>query len=375
MFGWRPGSDKDPVDPARLLCELVPSGCPEPPAEDGVALATVQVLEGRHLGDVDECAVRTRIFSQRVLVELITCLMTKVAECCHQPTLRVDTVAVFTAEGQDLALVAPAAPIVIPAGLHGQGFQTRFSRGVAPASVTTVDESTTPDQATVLVVRRDPAGPGTPVPGLVSLPAPDLVRWELPDAPFQVGTTYDVTIFGDPTAGRPTIQAGDDAERLDGNPVGLPSGDGTEGGDFTFVITCEAMPDTGLKVARVQMSTSAAAGPVLQDPGSPIQVPVSAKPTGFRVTFTEDGIVAGRDGERGIGSRGRGPDRAAGDLPLRARHVERRLIIEGNQGQGLEIPNRWRPGRNFPPQVLREVHAESLVVERPRGKCRRRVFG
>ncbi len=276
------------VDAARPLCELVPSSCPEPPSDDCVALATVGVLEGHHLGEVDECAVRTRIYSQPVLVELITCLMSKVAECCHQPTLRVDTVTVFTAEGQNRPLVEPRTPVVIPSGLHGQGFQTQLSRNVAAASVTTMDANTAPDQATVLIVRRELEGPGRPIPGLVSLPAPDLLRWELPDGAFDAGATYDVTLFGDPTGGRPTIVAEDDAQRLDGDPVALPSGDGAEGGDFTFVITCEVRPVGGLKVALVQMATSTPPAPALQDPAVPISVSVAAKPTGFQVTFTED---------------------------------------------------------------------------------------
>jgi hypothetical protein len=51
---------------------------------------------------------------------------------------------------------------------------------------------------------------------------------------FQPGE-YEVTLFGDedPDGKRPAITA-TDGTRLDGEPLGLPSGDGTPGGNFTF---------------------------------------------------------------------------------------------------------------------------------------------
>jgi hypothetical protein len=44
-----------------------------------------------------------------------------------------------------------------------------------------------------------------------------------------------VTLFGDPAQDHRAI-AEPDGHRLDGEPVALPSGDGAEGGDFTFAI-------------------------------------------------------------------------------------------------------------------------------------------
>lgn len=57
---------------------VTPGRAAEPPGDEGIPIATVEVLDGQHLGAVDECGVRARIYSQATLLEIISCLVSKI---------------------------------------------------------------------------------------------------------------------------------------------------------------------------------------------------------------------------------------------------------------------------------------------------------
>jgi len=65
-------------DPHVVLCHLTQGQTAELPQDEGIPIATVEVLDGQHLGAVDECGVRARIYSQATLLEIISCLVSKI---------------------------------------------------------------------------------------------------------------------------------------------------------------------------------------------------------------------------------------------------------------------------------------------------------
>ena len=67
-------------DPHVVLCYLTQGQTAEPPQDEGIPIATVEVLDGQHLGTVNECGVRARIHSQATLMEIISCLVSKIDE-------------------------------------------------------------------------------------------------------------------------------------------------------------------------------------------------------------------------------------------------------------------------------------------------------
>ena len=64
-------------DPKVVLCQLTQGDMAEPPQDEGIPIATVEFMEGQHLGAVEQCGVRTRIYSQATLLEIISYLVTK----------------------------------------------------------------------------------------------------------------------------------------------------------------------------------------------------------------------------------------------------------------------------------------------------------
>jgi len=47
-----------------------------------IPLAVVQLQPGGRIGTVEVCAVRERLYSNEVLLELILCLADRIEECC-----------------------------------------------------------------------------------------------------------------------------------------------------------------------------------------------------------------------------------------------------------------------------------------------------
>ena len=50
----------------------------EPPQDEDIPIATFEILDGQHLGAVDQCGVRARIYSQVTFLEIISCLVSKI---------------------------------------------------------------------------------------------------------------------------------------------------------------------------------------------------------------------------------------------------------------------------------------------------------
>ncbi|HEY5186816.1 MAG TPA: hypothetical protein VIM19_18385 [Actinomycetes bacterium] len=284
----KPGHQRAPVDPMRLLCELVPNDCPEPPTEDCVALATVVILEGQHLGDMAECAVRTRVYSQPVLLELITCLMTKVAECCDRPTdtLRIAAVDLVTGTAVGGSLTSPADPITIGFTAEPTGFRLTFDQAVDQGTVT-VFADVPQGAASLLVLGPGGEGGQVAVPGRLSWESAEAVVWRIDDPGTMPPGTYDVTVFGDDDRNRPPV-ADPAGHRLDGEPLGLPSGEGSEGGDFTFKIIVTEVAPARLQVARVQVRAETGDDTTMQNPAEPLLTQTMFEPWGFQLWFIED---------------------------------------------------------------------------------------
>lgn len=67
-------------DPKVVLCQMSQGATAEPLQDDGIPVATVEILDGQHLGAVDQCSVGARIYSQATLLEIISCLVSKIHE-------------------------------------------------------------------------------------------------------------------------------------------------------------------------------------------------------------------------------------------------------------------------------------------------------
>ena len=65
-------------DPHAVLCHLTQAEAAKPPGDESIPIATVEVLDGQHLGAVDDCGVRARIYSQATLLKIISCLISKI---------------------------------------------------------------------------------------------------------------------------------------------------------------------------------------------------------------------------------------------------------------------------------------------------------
>lgn len=78
------------------------------------------------------------------------------------------------------------------------------------------------------------------MPGSIIAEDDRVTRFEIVDVDeiFPVGT-YPVTLFGDedPSSRQRPVITDEYGVRLDGEPWELPSGDGTEGGNFVFKFT------------------------------------------------------------------------------------------------------------------------------------------
>jgi hypothetical protein len=97
-----------------------------------------------------------------------------------------------------------------------------------------VDFSGVPDPATVELEKSVlVTSGGTPVPGDLSWPSANKLRYELPlNEPRFAAGTYDVVLRGDDPDAISSLAAGDN---LDGEPnPSWPTGDGSPEGNFAF---------------------------------------------------------------------------------------------------------------------------------------------
>ncbi len=160
--------------------------------------------------------------------------------CDLAPPLKIKRVAFYDTEYEHRGdLQNPTATLQIDPGSDSVSFITvEFNKPFDGDTITTGEGATT---STFLVSAAD----GTEVPGEILFDAPGEIEFRSgygvvfhSEEAFQTGVEYTVTLIGgeDPASERPTITA-TDGTRLDGEPLGLPSGDGTPGGDFTFKFT------------------------------------------------------------------------------------------------------------------------------------------
>ena len=73
--------EPEPFDRRRVLCKCTAGPCPKP-TECCVPLAAIRVDERGRIVRVDPCAVRRRLYSNEMLLDLILCLAERLDECC-----------------------------------------------------------------------------------------------------------------------------------------------------------------------------------------------------------------------------------------------------------------------------------------------------
>ncbi len=109
--------------------------------------------------------------------------------------------------------------------------------------------------------------------------------------PLEGGETYDIKVVG---TGMDAVRFM--GKRLDGEPLGLPSGDGVEGGDFTFRLRVDpapvvVTPGPLLRVMAVGIRTTALPGPLLltqmSHPSETLLVAAANQPDVIEVTFNK----------------------------------------------------------------------------------------
>ncbi|MBS1902880.1 MAG: hypothetical protein JSS75_04180 [Bacteroidetes bacterium] len=120
----------------------------------------------------------------------------------------------------------PTDIVTLETALAGnpQVIDITFSSAVDAASVTTASFTVTTG--------------GAGVAGTVSVPSANVARFTA-FVPFGVGT-YSVTLIG--AAGPPHVTFAGGTRILDGDPLQLPSGNGTSGGTFTFTFKVSVSP-------------------------------------------------------------------------------------------------------------------------------------
>lgn len=120
----------------------------------------------------------------------------------------------------------PNNPRLITEMLHPA--VTQLANGAELCDIIEIDFSEEPDAGTV-TTQSLTIGPGTAVlPGAISMPSARTARLTLA-SPLPSSQQYTVTVKG--TGSSPITW---NTVALDGDPLALPSGDGIDGGDFTF---------------------------------------------------------------------------------------------------------------------------------------------
>jgi photosystem II stability/assembly factor-like uncharacterized protein len=199
------------------------------------------------------------------------------------PTLRIEEVEVLTATQGHIALPNPTVPVRVEASSAPMGFRIQFSRGVTQESVTCYNSST-PEQASLWVSRSGVDVP-EPVAGLVAWEGEQVLEWRILNEESLAAGRYEIVAYGDGDAasGRPAIVSTDN-QRLDGEPATLPSGDATEGGNFSFTIDV-TQP---LQIDGAELLLEGFDPIPLDDPSIAIAADVNLGPRGFRLVFSRD---------------------------------------------------------------------------------------
>lgn len=263
-----------------------------------VLLAVIVLLPDGVIGEVRSCAVRTVLYSNAMLFEMILCLVGRIEACCggephttppptkqppttpppttppptkeppptppptkeppptHPPksTLRVKGVSILDRSGNSIVdLPTPDSVPSVSVNKQPSSIVVIFTEEIVKTSVVTHDYSGVfdPKSFSFLVTSDSKRFTRAYVPGAMQFPATNAAQFDLQGKQidmlaFPTGT-YTVTLFGDPdptpAIKRPAISSPPpSAVHLDGDPNGsppsFPSGDGTQGGQFVcnFVV-------------------------------------------------------------------------------------------------------------------------------------------
>ncbi len=249
-----------------LVCELFDGPCDPPDGDACVPLALLRVSDGK-VSAVEQCAVRPRVYSNAVLLDLILCLAAKIDDCCGgtvtqpppppppPPTpMRVKSV-VFLRRGDGEQVVqtvdSPLNKVTIKAGSFVNSIRVAFTAAFEQAAhVPTTAGAQEADYQShnVLVLLLKPKqGQQAWLPGTLTIEAPDTVRFDLLDlstpsgAPPWPAGPYQLYLRGSDSAANRLGLADTSGQALDGEPTapagGAISGDGVAGGDFIFTFT------------------------------------------------------------------------------------------------------------------------------------------
>jgi hypothetical protein len=253
------------------LCELLDDACGEGEGEVCVPLAAGMLRDGR-IVRLETCAVRPRVYSNAVLLDLILCLAERVDACCngHEPPpppkpqepkalLRVASVAFVSRNADGVETLAaevesPLKEVKLKIKQHVNLIRVTFTEDISriaphqPSTHTYGDND--PDRHNVQVRPSEVNGGFEYVPGKLTIEGPRAVRFDLfEDSPYarhdaggmgwQKGE-YTLLLFGDGDAAAQRHPIADTAgTALDGEPAapvgGAISGDGTPGGTFKLV--------------------------------------------------------------------------------------------------------------------------------------------
>ena len=246
------------------VCKLFDGPCDPPDGDPCVPLALLRVTDGK-VSAVEECAVRPRVYSNAVLLDLILCLMAKIDDCCGGTTttppppapppapMRVKSVT-FLRRGDGEQVVqeikSPLDKVTIKAGTFVNSvrivFTSAFEQAAHVPTTAGLQEADFLTHNVLMLALKSKQQPW--LPGTLAIEAADTVRWDIinttpptanlppwPAGPFQLALRGS-----DSAANRPGL-SDQFAQALDGEPIapagGAISGDGVAGGDFTFTFT------------------------------------------------------------------------------------------------------------------------------------------
>ncbi len=273
---------RDAMDSRRHgLCELFDHSCEPHEGDPCVPLALIVARDGRLV--VESCAVRPRIYSNAVLLDLILCLAVKIDECCngHEPPdpapapqpMRLRSVDFLrrNADGAEVVVASMATPLVdtpVPIARNANAIRLRFDHAFAqdqhvPTTHALGDANF--ERHNVQVLPQEALGDLAYVPGTLAIEAPDTIRFDLfPDSPYARGSRgwqkgrYRIALRGNENLPAQQQAVADlSGAAFDGEAIapagGLISGDGTKGGDFSawFVVGAGEVPPEPMRVASV----------------------------------------------------------------------------------------------------------------------------
>lgn len=241
----------DTIDLRTRLCRMLSGPCPGPDKKPCIVLATLELSADGTIDKLDACRHRTRLLSNEMLLELILCLAERQDECCgggqskppEEPPpepepkvlMKVAKVEFLRANGQVAAeLTHPGETAQVGGRIRISAIRFHFTEPVDPATVIAPTFGDDPAKFSLIVAGGGSQEPGGIIPGKATAEGTDKMLFTVHEkiAAFGRGD-YKVVLFGNTDPKRPAA-AGTDGTRLDGEPLGLPSGDNSEGGDFTF---------------------------------------------------------------------------------------------------------------------------------------------